>query len=51
MKGKLLQFREKEEGVTVIEYAILAGSIALACVAIIGLVGEKVKGLFQSIIF
>ena len=48
---KLLKrlFRE-EEGVTLIEYALIAALIAVVAIATIALVGEEVEAVFQNIV-
>jgi pilus assembly protein Flp/PilA len=39
-----------ENGATAIEYSLIAGFIALAIIAAVGLTGEKLVALFQSLI-
>ena len=48
---KLLKrlFRE-EEGVTLIEYALIAALIAIAAIVVIGLVGDEVNVVFQRVL-
>ncbi len=41
--------RDDERGVTAIEYALLAALIAVAIIAIIGLVGDELTGTFTRI--
>ena len=41
--------RRKEEGVTAIEYALMAGGIALIIAAALLLLGPKINGLFNGI--
>jgi pilus assembly protein Flp/PilA len=41
-------FRE-EEGVTIIEYALIAALIAIAAIVTVGLAGEQVEAVFQFI--
>lgn len=38
-------------GATAIEYAIIAGGIAVVIVAAVTLLGSNVKGLFESVNF
>jgi Flp pilus assembly pilin Flp len=45
----LRRLRDAEDGVTAIEYGLIASSIALAFVAIAILLGEDVGGMFTSL--
>lgn len=38
-----------EEGAALVEYALLVGLIAMACVVAIGALGDAIAGLFQDI--
>ena len=38
------------DGATAIEYSLIAGFIALAIIAAVGLTGEKLVALFESLI-
>ena len=46
--GGLARFRKDEEGVTAIEYALIAGAIAVAIIAVLLILGEDVNALFQA---
>lgn len=43
------QFVRDEEGVTAIEYALIAALIAVAIIATVQLVGQKIDATFQQI--
>lgn len=43
------EFLQDEEGVTVIEYALIAALIAVAVIVIVGLVGQQVGSAFSRI--
>lgn len=45
----LAPFLKNEAGVTAIEYALIAGGIALALVVIVGNVGDGLVSIFQSV--
>jgi pilus assembly protein Flp/PilA len=47
--AKLRRFRDAEDGVTAIEYGLIASSIALAFVAIAILLGDDVGAMFTSL--
>ena len=47
MFGKFLR---DESGATAIEYSLLAGFIALAIIAAVGMTGQRLVALFQSLI-
>ncbi len=49
MPKKLAPFFPNERGATAIEYALIAGSIAMAIVAVVALLGGGVRGLFEGI--
>ena len=46
---KLLKFLKEEEGVTAIEYGLIAALIAVAIVTILGTVGDKLVTTFTSV--
>ncbi|XIA62751.1 Flp family type IVb pilin [Bradyrhizobium sp. TZ2] len=46
----LRKFLSDEGGATSIEYSLIAGFIALAIIAAVGLTGEKLVALFESLI-
>ncbi|NRQ48297.1 Flp family type IVb pilin [Aeromicrobium sp. YC3-14] len=41
--------RKKEDGVTAIEYALMAAGIAVLVVAALAVLGPKINGLFSGI--
>ena len=41
--------RKDEKGVTAIEYALMAGGIAVIIVAALAILGPKINGLFTAI--
>lgn len=47
---KIKRFFRNEEGVTMVEYALMLGFIAAVCVAVVGTLGTAVEGLFRSVI-
>ncbi len=49
MKDQLIKFWKDEEGATAIEYALIAGLIAVAIIGALTLLGEKITGLFDGI--
>jgi pilus assembly protein Flp/PilA len=50
MKTSLIRFWRGTSGATAIEYAMIAGGIALAIVATVTTLGSTVEGLFQSVL-
>jgi pilus assembly protein Flp/PilA len=46
----LRKFLNSEAGATAIEYGLIAGFIALAIIAAVGLTGQKLVALFESLI-
>ena len=46
---KLFRFLKYDDGVTAIEYALIAGGIALVIVVVVGQVGESLVTIFQSV--
>ena len=46
----LRKFLRDESGATAIEYGLICGAIALAIIAAVGLTGEKLVALFESLI-
>jgi pilus assembly protein Flp/PilA len=50
MKASLIRFWRGNSGATAIEYAMIAGGIALAIVASITKLGATVEGLFTSVL-
>jgi pilus assembly protein Flp/PilA len=49
MKALLKKLIKDEQGGEVLEYALIAGLIIVACIAIIGSVGTKVLGRWTSL--
>ena len=49
MKLTLLKFWKDEEGATAIEYALIAGLIAVVIIAALTALGGSIKGLFEFI--
>lgn len=49
MKDQLIKFWKDEEGATAIEYALIAGLIAVAIIGALGLLGGEIGGLFNNI--
>ena len=48
MKG-IIKFFKDEEGVTAIEYGLIAAGIAIAIVAVVFVVGNSLSDVFQSV--
>lgn len=46
---KLLGFLKEEEGVTAIEYGLIAALIAVAIIVVVGQVGTKLQTTFNSV--
>lgn len=42
-------FREREEGASAVEYGLLVGLIAIAIIAVVGLLGDSLTGLFTRV--
>lgn len=49
MKDQLVKFWKDEEGATAIEYALIAGIIAVAVIAAFTLLGDSLQGFFGDI--
>jgi len=49
MKAKLAQFWNEEEGITALEYGLIAGTIAVALVAALATFTGALSGLFTSL--
>jgi len=47
---KLTRFLKDEEGVTSIEYALIAAGIGIAIVAVVGSVGDRLVGFFGDVV-
>lgn len=46
--SKLAKFRKDDEGVTAIEYGLIAGAIAVAIIAVLLILAEDINALFES---
>jgi len=46
---KLIQFFKDVEGVTAIEYALIAALIAVAIIVMVTLVGQSVNNVFSTV--
>jgi len=46
----LRKFLRNESGATAIEYSLIAGFIALAIIAAVGMTGEKLVAMFTSLL-
>lgn len=49
MKQQLLKLWRDEDGATAIEYALIAGLIAVAIIGVLGTMGEEIKRFFGVI--
>jgi pilus assembly protein Flp/PilA len=49
MLAKIRNFLREEEGVTAIEYGVIAALIIVVCIATITLVGTALNGVFSDI--
>lgn len=49
LSGKLHSFMSNDNGATAVEYTIMASGIALAIVATLALVSDRVRALYDSI--
>lgn len=45
----LMTFKQEEEGQGLVEYALIIGLIAVAVVAAVGLLGDEILAILQSI--
>lgn len=48
LAGYLGKFRKNEEGVTAIEYGLIAGAIAVAIIAVLLILGDDINNLFTA---
>ena len=46
---KLFHFLKEEEGVTAIEYSLIAAMIALAIIVVVGEMGTKLNSTFTAV--
>lgn len=44
----IAKFRKNDEGVTAIEYGLIAGAIAVAIIAVLLILGEDINTLFEN---
>ena len=49
LAAKLAKFRKSEDGVTAIEYGLIAGAIAVAIIATLLILGDDINSLFESV--
>jgi len=49
MKNMTLNFLREEQGQDMVEYALVVGLIALACIASMGSVATKINGLWDAL--
>ncbi|MBN3767581.1 Flp family type IVb pilin [Burkholderia sp. Ac-20365] len=49
MKNAINQFLREEDGVSAIEYGLLAGLIAVAIITTVGLIGGNLNDVFSTI--
>ncbi|WKU19609.1 Flp family type IVb pilin [Advenella alkanexedens] len=49
MKDQLIKFWKDEEGATAIEYALIAGLIAVVIIAALTTLGNQIGGMFNGI--
>lgn len=49
MKQKLMQFWNEEEGITALEYGLIAGMIAVALLGVVGTFTGALEGLFTKL--
>jgi len=49
MKDQLVKFWKDEEGATAIEYALIAGLIAVAIIGALSTLGGQINGIFTKI--
>lgn len=48
MKNDLMRILRDEEGQGMVEYGLILGLIAVAAIAVIALLGPKIKSMFQG---
>lgn len=48
MITKLINFFKDEEGVTMVEYALMLSLIAIVCIGVVTLLGGSASNVFQS---
>jgi pilus assembly protein Flp/PilA len=50
MKNLIARFVRDEEGQDLIEYSLLAALIAVACVTVLGTVGDEINLIFDAVV-
>ena len=50
IKKFLKKFIQEEEGATAVEYAVMIVLIIVACIVVVGVLGEKVNDAFQNVV-
>jgi len=50
MKNSFFRFTTDESGQTLTEYALILAVIAIAAVAVMGLLGDELTNVFQSVV-
>ncbi len=50
IKKFLKRFIQEEEGATAVEYAVMIVLIVVACIVVVGVLGEKVNNAFQNVV-
>jgi pilus assembly protein Flp/PilA len=49
MKAKLMQFWNDDAGITALEYGLIAGLVAVALIASVGLFTGSLQGMYQAL--
>jgi pilus assembly protein Flp/PilA len=49
VKSLVKRFVKGEEGVSLLEYGLLAALIAVACIVVLGLIGEHMNAKFTTV--
>ncbi|MHB8210950.1 MAG: Flp family type IVb pilin [Acidithiobacillus sp.] len=49
-RNAVARFVREEEGVTAIEYGLIAGLIAVVIIGTVGQIGTKLEGIFTTIL-
>lgn len=49
MKALIIRFVRQEEGQNLVEYALLAGLVAIVAIAALGTIGENVNNIFTAV--
>jgi Flp pilus assembly pilin Flp len=48
---RAITLRDREEGQTMAEYGIVLALIAVFCIVTVGLLGDRIKGALDSVVF